>query len=64
MNGRRSTIRLRLTVLYAGAFFLAGAILIALMYFYLEQSLDPIGPRVRRASSGSSSSSAACATFR
>lgn len=36
---RGSTIRLRLTVLYAGAFFLAGAILIALMYFYLQQAL-------------------------
>lgn len=35
----RSTIRLRLTALYAGAFFLAGAVLIALMYFYLQQSL-------------------------
>lgn len=34
------TIRLRLTVLYATAFFLAGAVLIALMYFYLDQSLD------------------------
>ena len=39
MNGRRSTIRLRLTALYAGAFFLAGAILIGLMYLYLAQSL-------------------------
>jgi len=39
MTRRRSTIRLRLTALYAGAFFLAGAILIALMYFYLQQSL-------------------------
>jgi len=39
MTGRRSTIRMRLTALYAGAFFLAGAILIALMYFYLAQSL-------------------------
>lgn len=37
---RRSTIRLRLTVLYASAFFIAGAILIALMYFYLQQSLQ------------------------
>ena len=37
---RRSTIRIRLTVLYAAAFFLAGAILIALTYFYLQQSLD------------------------
>jgi signal transduction histidine kinase len=36
----RSTIRARLTVLYAGAFFVAGATLVALMYFYLEQSLD------------------------
>lgn len=33
-------IRLRLTLLYAAAFFIAGAILIALMYFYLSQSLD------------------------
>ena len=39
MTGRRSTIRVRLTALYAAAFFLAGAILIALMYFYLAQSL-------------------------
>lgn len=36
----RSTIRTRLTVLYAGAFFLAGAILVAVMYFYLRQSLE------------------------
>jgi hypothetical protein len=36
----RSTIRVRLTLLYAGAFFLAGAILVALMYLYLGQSLD------------------------
>lgn len=34
------TIRLRLTVLYATAFFLAGAVLIALTYFYLDQSLE------------------------
>src|SRR4249920_2526017 len=39
MTGRRSTIRMRLTALYGGAFFLAGAVLIALMYFYLAQSL-------------------------
>ncbi|WP_329407419.1 ATP-binding protein [Nocardia vinacea] len=38
MRGR--TIRLRLTLLYAGAFFIAGAILVALMYFYLDRSLD------------------------
>lgn len=36
---RRSTIRLRLTLLYAGAFFVAGAVLIGLTYFYLQQSL-------------------------
>ncbi|MGH3695766.1 MAG: sensor histidine kinase [Pseudonocardiaceae bacterium] len=36
----RSTIRVRLSLLYAGAFFLAGATLIALTYFYLRQSLD------------------------
>jgi signal transduction histidine kinase len=36
----QSTIRVRLTVLYAGAFFLAGAALIALTYVYLGQSLD------------------------
>ncbi len=36
----RSTIRTRLTVLYAGAFFVAGAALVALMYFYLDQSLN------------------------
>ena len=33
-------IRTRLTALYAGALFLAGVLLIALIYFYLEQSLD------------------------
>ncbi|CAN5799122.1 ATP-binding protein [soil metagenome] len=37
---RRSTIRLRLALLYGGAFFLAGAVLIALMYLNLTQSLD------------------------
>ena len=36
----RTTIRVRLTLLYAGAFFLAGAVLVALMYFYLRQVLD------------------------
>jgi len=36
----RSTIRVRLTLLYAGAFFLAGAILVGLMYLYLGLSLD------------------------
>jgi signal transduction histidine kinase len=36
----RSTIRVRLTLLYAGAFFLAGAVLVAVMYFFLGQALD------------------------
>jgi signal transduction histidine kinase len=36
----RSTIRVRLTLLYAGAFFLAGAALVALMYLFLAQALD------------------------
>jgi signal transduction histidine kinase len=36
----RSTIRVRLTLLYAGAFFLAGAILVTLMYLYVGLSLD------------------------
>lgn len=36
----RSTIRLRLTALYAGAFFVAGAILIGLTFAYLQQTLQ------------------------
>jgi signal transduction histidine kinase len=36
----RSTIRVRLTLLYAGAFFLAGAVLVAVMYLFLGQALD------------------------
>lgn len=36
----RSTIRVRLTLLYAGAFFLAGLALVALMYFQLGQVLN------------------------
>jgi signal transduction histidine kinase len=36
----RSTIRVRLTLLYAGAFFVAGAVLVALMYLFLRQVLD------------------------
>ncbi len=36
----RPTIRVRLTLLYAVAFFLAGAILVTLMYLYLRLSLD------------------------
>jgi signal transduction histidine kinase len=36
----RFTIRVRLTLLYAGAFFLAGAMLVGLMYFFMGQALD------------------------
>jgi signal transduction histidine kinase len=36
----RPTIRVRLTLLYAGTFLLAGAALVALMYFFLGQALD------------------------
>jgi signal transduction histidine kinase len=36
----QSTIRVRLTLLYAGAFFLAGAILVAFLYLDLGRSLD------------------------
>jgi signal transduction histidine kinase len=36
----RSTIRVRLTLLYAGAFFLAGAVLVVLMHLYLGQTLN------------------------
>jgi signal transduction histidine kinase len=36
----RSTIRVRLTLLYAGAFFLAGAALVAVIYVFLGQALD------------------------
>jgi signal transduction histidine kinase len=35
----RSRIRVRLTLLYAGALFLAGAVLITLMYVYFDRSL-------------------------
>lgn len=35
----RSTIRTRLTLLYAGTFFAAGTVLVGLMYFYLRQEL-------------------------
>jgi len=36
----RRTIRVRLTVLYAAVFFLAGAVLVALMMLYLAHALD------------------------
>jgi signal transduction histidine kinase len=36
----RSPIRVRLTLLYAGAFFLAGGLLIAVMDIYMGQALD------------------------
>jgi signal transduction histidine kinase len=35
----RSTIRVRLTLLYAGAFFLAGLVLVAWLYLYFEHTL-------------------------
>lgn len=37
---RDRTVRTRLTILYGGAFFVAGALLVAVMYFYVRQSLD------------------------
>jgi signal transduction histidine kinase len=37
---RPSTIRLRLTMLYAAVFFVAGAVLVALMMLYLAHALD------------------------
>jgi signal transduction histidine kinase len=40
MTRRRSTVRVRLTALYAGAFFLAGAALVVVMYFVLRAALD------------------------
>jgi signal transduction histidine kinase len=40
MTRRRSTVRVRLTALYAGAFFLAGAALVVGMYFVLRAALD------------------------
>jgi signal transduction histidine kinase len=36
----KSTIRVRLTLLYAGAFFLAALVLIAVLYLYFGHSLD------------------------
>src|SRR6266568_9675104 len=44
MNGRRRwwrpTLQVRLTVLYAAAFFVAGAVLVLFMYLYLGQILN------------------------
>jgi hypothetical protein len=39
-RARPSTIRLRLTLLYAAVFFVAGAVLVALMMLYLAHALD------------------------
>ena len=36
----RSTIRLRLTLLYACTFFVSSAVLVIMMYLYVDQSLD------------------------
>jgi signal transduction histidine kinase len=42
---RRATIRVRLTVLYGGLFFLAGATLLTVMYLLVKQNLDNhLGP--------------------
>jgi signal transduction histidine kinase len=42
---RRATIRVRLTVLYGGLFFLAGAVLLTVMYLVVKQNLDAhLGP--------------------
>jgi signal transduction histidine kinase len=47
----RSRIRVRLTLLYAGAFFLAGAAVVALMYLYLGHSINhQLASRVTSAS--------------
>jgi len=37
---KRATIRVRLTVLYGGLFFLAGAVLLTVMYLLVQQNLD------------------------
>lgn len=39
-GGRRTTIRLRLTVLYGAAFFVCGAVLVALTYMNVQQSFQ------------------------
>ena len=42
---KRATIRVRLTVLYGGLFFLAGAVLMTVMYLLVKQNLDNhLGP--------------------
>jgi signal transduction histidine kinase len=42
---KRATIRVRLTVLYGGLFFLAGAVLLTVMYLLVKQNLDThLGP--------------------
>jgi signal transduction histidine kinase len=37
---KRATVRVRLTVLYGGLFFLAGAVLLSVMYLLVKQNLD------------------------
>jgi signal transduction histidine kinase len=37
---KRATIRVRLTLLYGGLFFLAGAVLLTVMYLLVQQNLD------------------------
>ncbi len=42
---KRATIRVRLTLLYGGLFFLAGAVLLTVMYLLVQQNLDTrLGP--------------------
>ena len=38
------TVRLRLTLVYGGLFFIAGAVLLTLMYVLLSRSLEPPRP--------------------
>ncbi|WP_031073829.1 sensor histidine kinase [Streptomyces sp. NRRL WC-3742] len=43
----RPTIRMRLTLLYGGMFLMAGVVLLLVMYFFVQQSLQEVGqPRL------------------
>jgi signal transduction histidine kinase len=43
LNPRNWTLRVRLTMLYGGLFFLAGAVLMAVTYLLVQQSLPAVG---------------------
>ncbi|MFD7452546.1 sensor histidine kinase [Kitasatospora sp. NPDC059827] len=44
----RPTIRMRLTLLYGGMFLMAGVVLLLVMYFFVQQSLQEVGqPHLR-----------------